>query len=110
MSFKELDKLNKSATLKIFFSKFNNQKESYRKVIKVMNKGAGSGHDKNIPDATFFKPINVKNRERISPFPVPEKFRNLIVGSSRAARIKTETLPNDSILQSYRQSTSEEKN
>ena len=40
---------------------------------------------------------------------VPEECKNLIVGSSITSRIKTETLPNDTIVHSYRGSTTEEK-
>ena len=40
---------------------------------------------------------------------VPEECKNLIVESSITSRIKTETLPNDIIVHSYRGSTTEEK-
>ena len=43
------------------------------------------------------------------PFTVPEESRNLSVGSSITARIKTETLANDTRVHSYRVSTPEEK-
>ena len=44
-----------------------------------------------------------------SPFPIPEECVNLILGSSIIARVKTETLPNDTVVHAYKSSSTEEK-
>ena len=43
------------------------------------------------------------------PFKIPEDTKNLILDSSITARIRTETIPNDTIILSYRDSSTEEK-
>ena len=43
------------------------------------------------------------------PFKIPEDTKNLILDSSITARIRTETISNDTIILSFRDSSTEEK-
>ena len=132
LSSKEFIELNKSAIYKIY-SNLYNQKEDYRKIIEVRNKEAVSelhkiysnlynqkeDYQKDVkvrnkgavsdPDATIFKPMHFKTVREILVSSVPEECKNLIVDSSITSRIKTETLPNNTIVHSYRGSTTDEK-
>ena len=44
-----------------------------------------------------------------SPFPIPEEFVNLILGSIIIATVKTETFPNETVVHAYRGGSTEEK-
>ena len=50
-----------------------------------------------------------KTFRNLSPFPVPEEWVNLILGSSIIARVKIETFPNDTVVHAYKGSSTEEK-
>ena len=43
------------------------------------------------------------------PFKIPEDTKNLILVSSITARIRTEIMPNDTIIHSYRGSSTDKK-
>ena len=45
----------------------------------------------------------------IEPFKIPEDTKNFIMSSSITSRMRSETIPKDTILHSYRGSSTEEK-
>ena len=88
------------------------QKEDYRKIININNQigGSASGISGPIQQSST---QNISTRTPVirefEPFKVLEDTKNLILGSSITAKIRTETIPNDTILHSYRGYSTEEK-
>ena len=107
LTFEEFDELNKTALYEVFSDRYN-QKEDYHKILKVINSRSHANKDEIGLDFKISKQSQ-KNRKRVSPFPMPDETKNSILGSKITARIRTETLPNETIVHSYKSSTTEEK-
>ena len=104
LTLEEFDKLNKIDLFKIY-SELYVQKEDYRKIIKIINRtgGSASGTSGQIQESST-QIFNTRTpvRREFEPFKIAENTKNLILGSSIKARIRTETMPNDTIIHSYR--------
>ena len=108
LSQEEFNGLQKSALYKIY-SDLYDQKEDYRKIMEFIEKTSEADKDGKLQSTSTKAKEVSKNVRNFSPFPVPEECVNLILGSSIIARVKTETFPNDTIVQAYRGSSTEEK-
>ena len=111
LTFEEFDKLNKKALLKIYADLYD-QKEDYRKTINMINQTGGSaiGTSGQIQESSNQNSSNMTTVIReFDTFKNSESTKNLILAFSITARIRTETVPNDKLMDSYRGSSTEEK-
>ena len=108
LSQEEFNGLQKSALYKIY-SDLYDQKEDYRKIMEFFEKPAEADKDGKLQSTSTKAKEVSKTFRNFSPFPVPEEWVNLILGSSIIARVKTETFPNDTVVHAYKGSSTEEK-
>ena len=111
LTFEEFDKLNKKALLKIYADLYD-QKEDYRKTINMINQTGGSaiGTSGQIQESSNQNSSNMTTVIReFDTFKNSESTKKLILAFSITARIRTETVPNDKLTDSYRGSSTEEK-
>ena len=104
LTLEEFDKLNKIDLFKIYSTLYV-QKEDNRKIINNINQtgGSASGTSRQIQESST-RVFNTRTPVscEFEPFKIAEITKNLILGSSIKARIRTETMPNDTIIYSYR--------
>ena len=63
----------------------------------------------NVIETTTTEATSQTSNAKIVNLKIPDESKNLILGSSITARIRTETMPNATIIHSYRGSSAEEK-
>ena len=90
MSFGEFDKFNKSAFFKID-SKLYIDNEDYPKLMEVIN-SPSAWIKKKTGWIWATKKTKNSNREKFLPLLIRKDAKNLILGSSKPARVRTEIL------------------
>ena len=107
LSQEEFNGLQKSALYKNY-SDLYDQKEDYCKIMEFIEKRLEADKDGKLQSTSTKAKKVSKTVRNFLPFPIPEECVNLNLGSSKIARIKTETFPNDTVVHAYRGSSTEE--
>ena len=104
LSQEEFNGLQKSASYKNYSDLYD-----HRKLREFFEKISEADKDSKLQSTSTKAKEVSKTLRNFSPFPITEECVNLILGSSKFARVKTETFPNDTVVHADKGSSTEEK-
>ena len=108
LTFDEFLKLKKQALHKIDYNLYD-QRQDNRKINEVTTKKECLSTVSGVNATEITSQTENAKIHAFEPFKIPDESRKMIFGSSITVRIRTKTTPDDTVVPSYRGSSTEEK-